>query len=151
MVGTLKGIALATILGAVPLVAQQQPQPAGLIGQASSDTEMAARGKVDGDAAAQSARTTGWSSAGFGSGLLLHVVGTGVTWAAAANSDVSIPPDRLAVVVERGPVYKQAFETAYADRLAARRKKSALVGGLLGSAAVTLGVVLYKSVESNAY
>lgn len=81
--------------------------------------------------------TTGWVWGGFVGGLTLGPIGAGVAWTLANNSDVALGVERrTALSYDGGFTYVDAYERAYAEALLARRKRSALTGGALGTAAL---------------
>jgi hypothetical protein len=85
--------------------------------------------------AARYESTTNWVWGGFIGGLTLGPIGAGLAWTLANNSDVALGVDRRMVLhLDGGATYIQAFEQAYAQALLDRRKRSALRGGILGTA-----------------
>ena len=138
---TPKVVVLALLLGASSLVAQQT-QPAGVTQAGSaSASEAMAKGRMDGQAGAQSVGTGGWMAGGVVTGLLTGLIGTAVIWAVAGSSDVSVPADRRLQIVNEPATYQQSFEAGYGEKLKSKRKGAALGGGLLGTAALVLLVV----------
>ena len=119
---------LALLFGASSILAAQQPAP-------TAGQEELARGRLDGQVAAQAIGTGGWFIGGVASGVLTGLIGTTVIWIAAGSTDVSVPADRRLQIVNQTAVYQQAFESGYGEKLKAQRKRSALRGGLLGTAA----------------
>jgi hypothetical protein len=124
-------------LGAGPAAAQDTPArattPVLAAEAAASDTVvLGARRGVD---AARYESTTNWVWGGFVGGLTLGPIGAGLAWTLANNSEVALGVDRRMVLhLDGGPTYIEAFEQAYAEALLERRKRSALRGGLLGTA-----------------
>lgn len=94
-----------------------------------------AEGALEGQRAAEMVGTSGYFAGGFISGITLGLIGTGIAWAVASSSDVSIPASTQAAIQANGPEWVYAYQTAFAERLKARRKSAALSGGLLGTAA----------------
>jgi hypothetical protein len=92
--------------------------------------------------AATNVGTGGWFAGGFASGVILGIIGTGLTWALAANSHVELAPDKRLLISNQPVPYQQAYEMAYGDRVKSKRKTSALTGGLLGTATF---LVIYLS------
>lgn len=134
-------LAGAFLLAAAPVFGQQTPVPdtvpqADRIGSTVLDsTVLGARRGLD---AARYESTTGWVLGGFLGGFTLGPVGAGLAWTLANNSDVSLGVDRrmLLLSYDGGITYVDAYERAYAEALVARRKRSALTGGALGTAAL---------------
>jgi hypothetical protein len=134
-------LAGALLLTAAPAFGQQAPVPdtvprADLVGSTVLDgTVLGARRGLD---AARYESTAGWVWGGVLGGLTLGPVGAGLAWTLANNSDVSLGVDRrmLLLSYDGGFTYVDAYERAYADALLARRKRSALTGGAIGTAAL---------------
>jgi hypothetical protein len=130
-------VAGALVLGAHPAAAQDVPArdttPVPAPEAAALDTVvLGARRGVD---AARYESTTNWVWGGFVGGLTLGPIGAGLAWTLANNSDVALGVDRRLVLhLDGGPTYIEAFEQAYAEALLERRKRSALRGGILGTA-----------------
>lgn len=95
-----------------------------------------AEGALEGQRAAEVVGTNGYFAGGFVSGLALGLIGTGIAWAVAGSSDVSIPASAQAMIQPNGPEWVYGYQTAFAERLKSRRKSAALSGGLLGTAAL---------------
>lgn len=130
-------LAGALVLTAAPAAAQDVPAPdttpvPAAQAMASDTVVLGARRGVD---AARYESTTNWVWGGFVGGLTLGPIGAGLAWTLANNSDVALGVDRRMVLhLDGGPTYIEAFEQAYAEALLERRKRSALRGGLLGTA-----------------
>lgn len=92
-------------------------------------------GPLEGERAAEVVGTNGYFAGGFVSGLALGLIGTGIAWTVAGSSEVAIPATTQAGIQTNGPEWVYAYQTAFAERLKARRKSAALSGGLLGTAA----------------
>jgi hypothetical protein len=134
-------LAGACLLIAAPVLGQQTPVPdtvprADLVGSTVLDSTVL--GTRRGLAAARYESTTPWIWGGFLGGLTLGPVGAGLAWTLANNSDVALGVDRrmLLLAYDGGFTYVDAYERAYAEALHARRKRSALTGGALGTAAL---------------
>jgi hypothetical protein len=119
-------------------VAGQQPAldtvPPGLqpAGMALDSATLGARRGLE---AARYESTQGWIWGGFAGGLTLGPIGAGLAWTLANNSDVALGVERRMLLhYDGGSTYIEAFERAYAGSLLARRKQSALRGGILGTA-----------------
>lgn len=140
----LLSLAVAGLLVAAPLSAQQQPAPQ-QSGQpapaASTEAELIARAQLDGQNAAMNVGTGGWATGGFVSGLFVGLIGTGVTWAMAGSSNVELPPDKRLQIASSPASYQQLYERAFAEKVKSKRKSSALKGGLLGTATFVLLIV----------
>lgn len=129
MKGVLLAVAILLSLGVAPLAAQQTAPVA------VSDSVVL--GSARGAETARNESTTNWVAGGFAGGLTLGPIGAGLSWALANNSEVTLPlPQKMMLISQGGPAYMHAFEDAYASTLRSRRKRSALVGGAIGTAAL---------------
>ena len=129
----------AVALLAPPAAAQQAAQ------QGKSDSAamaaaatLLAQAHADGGMAATNVGTGGWFGGGFASGVFLGLIGTGVTWAIAANSNVELPLDKRLLITSQPVTYQHVYEKSFADKVKSKRKSSALTGGLLGTATFVL-------------
>ena len=123
---TAKGLVLALLFGASSLMAQQtQPAAVTQSGNASS-SELMARGRMHGQAAALQVGTGGWMTGGVVTGVFTGLIGTVVIWAIAGSSDVSVPADRRVAVADEPATYQQSYEAGYGEKLKSRRKGAAL-------------------------
>jgi hypothetical protein len=127
-------LAVIFVLATAPLVAQEAPAP-------DRPAATMAAGLNAGTQRAETVGSGGYLAGGFASGLLLGLIGTGITYAVAASSDVSLPPLEMTSIADRSPEYIQGFRTGFGDRVKAKRKQSALTGGLLGTAVLVVLVV----------
>jgi hypothetical protein len=129
----LAGVFLATDPAAAQDVPARDTTPVPAVEAAASD--MVVLGLRRGIDAARYESTTNWVWGGFIGGLTLGPIGAGLAWTLANNSDVALGVDRRMVLhLDGGATYIQAFEQAYAQALLDRRKRSALRGGILGTA-----------------
>jgi len=129
------------VLGARPAYAQAPaaaPQP-------SATDSSAAAAVLQGRALAETRGTGGRFAGGFVSGVLLGLIGTGIVYAIAGSDDTSVPALDAARLSTANPTYSLSFQQGYSERLKARRKSSALTGGLLGTLTF---VVIYVSATS---
>jgi hypothetical protein len=117
-----------------------------------SAADSAALGARRGAEAARHESTARWVWSGFAGGLVLvGPIGAGASYVAASNSKVALDPAQRMVLLSEGtPGYAWAYEEAFAKSLRERRKRSALVGGALGTAALaavatTVWAVYYYS------
>jgi len=142
-----KGLVLAILFGASSLMAQQT-QPAAVTQSGTpSNSELMARGRLDGQSAAQQVGIGGWMTGGVVTGVFTGLIGTVVIWAVAGSSGVSVPADRRVSIADQPATYQQSYEAGYSEKLKSRRKGAALGGGLLGTAAF---VLLYVSANSGS-
>lgn len=121
----------------------QEPTPPAPTAAATDSSPSAA--VLHGRAAAERRGTGGRFVGGFASGLLLGLIGTGITYAIAGSDDASLPAMEAAKLTTAHPNYSLAYQQGYAERLKAKRKSSALTGGLLGTLTV---VVVYVAATS---
>lgn len=134
---------LGLVLAAVhaPPVAAQEPQarPTADTVVAIPDAMLVAQYR--GAEAARYASTTKWVIGGFAGGLTLGPVGAGLAWTLANNSDAELAAERWRLLTEEvNSTYADTYQRSYAETLHARRKRAALTGGIIGTAA--LGVAL---------
>lgn len=139
---------LALLFGASSLLRAQATGPS--TGTGGTAEEMA-RGRLDGQVAAQNVGSGGWFIGGVATGALTGLIGTAVIWVAAGSSDVSVPADRRLQIINQNSIYQQSFESGFGERLKAQRKRSALRGGLLGTAAFVVWYLASLSSEPDYY
>lgn len=94
------------------------------------------------EAADQAHSGSGWMAGGFVSGILLGLIGTGISWAMANSSTVD---------VQRVPegVESSCYREGYASKAKGKNSSNALTGGLLGTAVLVLLVV--SATSSSGY
>ena len=102
----------------------------------SGESNPFAQGTLDGEVAAADKGAAGWALGGFASGVGLGLIGTGVTYGLAASSSPKLPATEMASIQNRSADYRLAYQNAYADRVKRKRKRSALVGGFVGTATI---------------
>ena len=83
---------------------------------------------------------SGWMAGGFLSGVLLGLIGTGISWAIANSSSVEV--NRMPDGVEAS-----CYREGYTSKARSKNTSNALTGGLLGTA---LLVVLIVSASSGS-
>jgi hypothetical protein len=133
----------ALLVAVGPLTAQQTPVPEAEPQRPTDDVvlDSAALGARRGLEAARYESTTGWVWGGFLGGLTLGPIGAGLAWTLANNSDVALGLDRrMLVSYDGGSLYVEAYERAFAEALLSRRKRSAIRGGAIGTAALVATV-----------
>jgi hypothetical protein len=100
-------------------------------------TDSAALGAQRGTEAARYEGTGPWVMRGFLGGLTLGPIGAGLVYVVANNSEVALSPQHRSLLLQEGGAqYANAYQRAYAEALHARRKRSALTGGAIGTAAL---------------
>jgi hypothetical protein len=134
------------MVAALPAHAQQRfiPEapglvPVSLVAPARYDvqTDSAALGTQRGTEAARYEGTGPWVMRGFLGGLTLGPIGAGLVYVVANNSEVALSPQHRSLLLQEGGAqYANAYQRAYAEALHARRKRSALTGGAIGTAAL---------------
>jgi len=95
------------------------------------------QGALDGQAAAVQKKVTGWYIGGFVGGLGMGPFGIAVSYAVAAESCSAVPLEKYVEIVERSPDYRLGFREGYQMRIRKRRKRSAIIGSLTGTAVIT--------------
>lgn len=89
--------------------------------------------------AARYASTTRWVFGGFMGGLTLGPVGAGLAYVLANNSDTEVPVERWRLLTQEVDLeYAEAWQRSFAETLHARRKRAALTGGVIGTAALAV-------------
>jgi hypothetical protein len=139
-------VAVMVVVAASPAHAQQRlnPEapvlvPVSLVAPAPYDaqTDSAALGTQRGTEAARYEGTGPWVMRGFLGGLTLGPIGAGLVYVVANNSEVALSPQHRSLLLQEGGAqYANAYQRAYAEALHARRKRSALTGGAIGTAAL---------------
>jgi hypothetical protein len=133
------------VLGAAGGLHAQQPVPsterdttaAVSLAPTATPRDSAALGGQRGVQAARNETTSQWIFRGFLGGVTFGPLGAGVAYAAANNSGVALTPQyRMLLLQEGGAAYATAYQDAYAESLRARRKRAAVTGGVLGTAAL---------------
>jgi hypothetical protein len=133
-------VATALLVVVWPLAAQEPPQEQVELEVRSGTamvTDTAVLGARRGLQAARYESTTNWIWGGFLGGMTLGPIGAGLAWTLANNSEVALGVDeRMLLSYDGGSAYIDAYQRAYAEELLARRKRSALTGGAIGTAAL---------------
>lgn len=132
-------LALALVPVALPA---QEPTPAA---PPRADSTPAAA-TLHGQALAERQAVGGRFAGGFVSGLFLGLIGTGIAWAIAGSDDTPLPTAEASQLTRVNPDYHLFFQQGYSTKLKARRKSSALTGGLVGTATF---VTIYLVATSN--
>jgi hypothetical protein len=128
-------LAAAPLAGQEPTAPEPQQQPDSVV------LDSAVLGARRGLEAARFESTTNWVWGGFFGGLTLGPIGAGLAWTLANNSDVALGVDRrMLLSYDGGVAYIHSYEDAFAEALLERRKKSALRGGIIGTAALAATV-----------
>ncbi|MEP6832116.1 MAG: hypothetical protein ABJB74_01930 [Gemmatimonas sp.] len=135
-------LALAPALG----IAQTQPLPAGIT--APSSTEVLQRARLDGELAGDNAG--GWMGRSFLAGVGAGLIGTGVVFGIAAGGTPQLPTDQRLLIASKPTDYQVMYTKGYSDKVKSKHKKTAIGGGLLGTAAF-VGLILATSSSSTGY
>jgi hypothetical protein len=130
-------VACVVLLGGAVTVAAQAPDS---LRASSSYLDGYQSGEVHGRAVG----TGAWFAAGLASGFVVPVVGNAVTYV-VAGSDGAGPARGAGLLLQaygnRDAGFEQGFHAGYKDTLLARRRRSALTGGLVGTTAYTVLVL----------
>jgi hypothetical protein len=123
-------VVVAVLLAALPCAAQvpvvdRQQAPA-------VETRSMADGMVAGHMLANTQGTGGSFAGGFVGGLVLGLIGTGIAYAAQGPSE--LPITAFANSQKHGSEYVLGVQQGWAERSKAKKRSSALTGGLLGTA-----------------
>ena len=92
-----------------------------------------AAGMIDGEAMAGRIGTKGKVGLGIGIGLVTGLLGTGIGYAVIGPE--SMTPEALQRYSGKGSDYQMGFKTAWDKKTKSKKRRSFLVGGLLGTAA----------------
>lgn len=119
----------------------QQEQPPAAIKAAPLGREALRNAQAEGKEAAYEVGT--WFGRSMLIGALTGLVGTGITYAVASGSrPPQLSRDQELIIANEPIEWRRMYENAYLSEAKRRRKKSVLVGGLIGTGiAVTLIVV----------
>lgn len=128
--------AAAMLTTAAPLTAQAPAPPAD-----SAETALAA-GMQEGTTTAETIGTGIWTFGGFAGGAVLGPIGAGLAYALATSSASSLPQATVTRIGKKGADYQLGYQQAYTDKLTKKRKSSAFVGGVTGSALFTVGLAI---------
>ena len=93
-----------------------------------------------------SAKTVGtgmWTIGGFAGGAFLGPVGAGLAYALATSSASALPAPVVTKIAKRETPFQLGFQQAYTDRLTTKRRWSALIGGVTGTALFATGAALF--------
>lgn len=100
----------------------------------------------EGATTAQAAGTAVWTLGGFVGGAMLGPVGAGLAYALASGSASALPDPVVTRIAKKEAHFQRGYQQAYSDKLTTRRRSSALVGGLTGTALfATAGMLLLGS------
>lgn len=130
------------LVTALPAVAQQQQGTAGPTNNAAA---VIAQATMDGQSTATNVGTGGWFGGSMVGGVFTGLIGTAVSYALAASSNVELPAQNRAQIATQQSDYQINFEKAYADKVRSKRKGAALKGGLVGTAAFVALVLASSS------
>lgn len=113
--------------------------------QAPTSTEQFFQGRIDGRRQGDQVNTSGRMVGGLAAGTFLGLIGTGIVYAVASGDAVRMPDD-VEASRSRDTGYLMGFEEGYVERVRARRRSSALAGGLLGTG---IAVLIIVSINGN--
>ena len=113
-----------------------------LSAQSTSDTLAAAHA---GRMVANEQSTLQWFAGGVGGGFILGPIGAGLAVGVAEARRTPLPPHERLRLVTADSAYAEVFARAYRERLQAKRRRSAFIGGTLGT--VALLAIIYHGRE----
>ena len=105
------------------------------------ELDSSAQGTLDGEMAAADKGAASWALGGFAGGAGLGLIGTGVAYGLAASSNPKLPADKVASLQGRSADYRLAYQRAYKKGVQRKRKRFAMVGGFVGTAAIVTVLV----------
>jgi hypothetical protein len=124
---------LYLVLAVTPAAIAQASDSAEAVSPSAS--ELVALGQLEGHSAAQQVPTSGRFVGGFAAGFGLGLIGTGIVYA-IASSTPDVPETQMALIQAQPAAYQAAYQEAYRRDIKSRRQSNALIGGLVGTAAV---------------
>ena len=128
---------VCTALGAARMAHAQTFAPASPDSLASAQL-----GATEGRRLAEEKGTGKWLGWGLLGGMTLGPIGLGVVYGYASSRETALPPAQRSALASMPPAYSEAFARAYRGRAARNKKRSALVGGLIGTVVLVLGLYL---------
>lgn len=142
---TLHRLSLLALLtgaaAAAPLAAQGPASPAP-VSPAAADSLFEA-GMQEGATAAHAVGTTLWTVGGFAGGAVLGPIGASLAHALAGGAASALPATTATRLGKKEADYQLGYQQAYSEHLAARRRASAKVGGVAGTALLAIGAAVY--------
>lgn len=103
---------------------------------------LTARAIREGAAAAGQTNPWGWFGRGFIGGLLGGPIGTAIAYRKAGEQAVTPPlPLDLATADRNDQLYLVSYSAGFSDRIRARRKGYALIGGAIGTGVLTYALL----------
>lgn len=111
--------------------------------RAASDSLVSA-GIQEGTTSAQTVGTGVWTVGGFAGGAVLGPIGAGLAYALASSSASSLPQATVTRIGKKEADFQLGFQQAYTDKLTTRRRSSAMVGGLAGTALFAVGMYVWS-------
>jgi hypothetical protein len=136
---------LALAATAAPLAAQAPAAVAAtpsVVAAAPSDSLFAV-GIQEGSTNAQTVGTGVWTMGAFVGGAVLGPIGAGLAYALASGSASALPPATVTRLGKKGADYSLAYQQAFTEKLTRRRRSSAMVGGMTGTALFVAGTIFF--------
>lgn len=113
-----------------------------LFAQEKVKSEQYENGYLDGRVSANDDyKGGGWFAAGFGSGVLLGLIGTGVIAGVSQIGSVEPPDYEISTLSNMPSDYKTGFFKGYSGKVKNTRLKKSLFGGLIGTAVIVTVIV----------
>lgn len=98
----------------------------------------------EGTTTAQTIGTGIWTVGGFAGGALLGPIGAGLAYALASSAASSLPQSTVTRIGKKEADFQLGFQQAYTDKVTSRRRSSAMVGGLAGTALFGVGMYIWS-------
>ena len=86
---------------------------------------------------------TGSYFGGFAGGLFFGLIGTGIAYAVQSKPDLE--PEQTILLKDKSPEYQMFYTDAYKGDVQKKKRSSALVGGLVGTAILVVVIVSASS------
>lgn len=127
-------VVIMTVSSTSAQVAPSDTYPA--VQTTASSPNPAFDGMFDGRTAANQKGTGGYFVGGLVGGVTLGLIGTGIAWGIASAGDPAPSQTQSMIIRQKGNEYAFAYSESYSQRVKQKRKRSAVTGGLIGTAAI---------------
>jgi len=94
--------------------------------------------------------TTGWMARGLLGGVLLGPIGTALAVHRAGESAADDAQAAASALQPNELAFVSAYRTSYADRLRARRQRSALIGGAVGTGILVVAIFQFVDLGTSS-
>jgi hypothetical protein len=102
----------------------------------STEDELYFAGLAEGRTGASRHGTGGWFAGSFATGVALGLIGTAIMYFGAESSESFPNAAESAALDVKPPMFARGYREGYTTELKSRKKNSALIGGLAGTATI---------------